>query len=97
MTDQRKEEIRDEELEGVTGGMRLLVGGADDAKDLYRVVSLGEVPVVGKRVVVHVGGQEFTVRTDADGYVRLPPFRGTRQVEFQKAQVWFPDDVPCKG
>ena len=96
MTEEKKVELRDEELESVSGGMRILVGGADDAKDLYRVVSVGEVPVVGKRVVIHVGGPEFTVRTDADGYVRLPPFHGTRQVEFQKAQVGFPDD-PCKG
>ena len=40
-------ELTEEELAQVSGGMRLLVGGAEDAKDLYRVVSLGEVPVVG--------------------------------------------------
>ena len=39
-------ELTEEELAEVTGGMRLLVSGVD-AADLYRVMSLGEVPVVG--------------------------------------------------
>ena len=40
-------ELTEEELAEVTGGMRFLVSGAGDAADLYRVTSLGEVPVVG--------------------------------------------------
>ena len=39
-------ELTEEELAQVSGGMRLLVGGADDAKDLYRIMSLGEVHIV---------------------------------------------------
>ena len=97
MAEQKKQELQEYELEQVTGGIQFIGTDAPGRKGvLLRVMEAGGQPVIGKQVIITIGGQEYKVQTSQDGVVHLPPFYGTQVVEFQKARVRLLDEA-CKG
>ena len=97
MAEQKKQELQEYELEQVTGGIRLIGISAPGWKgDLFRVLEEGGQPVIGKQVIITMGGQEYKVQTSQDGVVHLPLFIGVPMVEFQKARIRLLDEA-CKG
>ena len=94
MAEQKKQELQEYELEQVTGGIQFIGTDAPGRKGvLLRVMEAGGQPVIGKQVIITMGGQEFKVITGQDGAVHLPLFIGTPMVELQTARIRLLDEA----
>ena len=94
MTEEKKVELRDEELEDVTGGVKLIpMARLGDGAGLYQVIAQGGLSLGERMIIIQLGGQEFQVKTDKGGYVHLPTLPGSMQVEFAKARIRLLDEA----